>query len=151
MALGRGFSVRSAVTAVSAADDLIQVTAPSTMIVVIDRIVVTQGTVTAVEIKQLIGQRASAAGTGGALTPEEQEPGGPAASSTWLSNATTNATLAGAPYIDEQWNFLLPFVWHPKEGKEIVVPPSGIFVVRLNEAPAGAMDFNTYIDFREIG
>lgn len=149
--LGRAYSIRSRLTGISAADDLIQVTAASTHIIAIDKIKVTQGSILTAEFQQLLVQRASAAGTGGTITPEEQEPGGQAAASTWLQNTSTNATLTGAPYDAEEWNFLIPYQWHPKEGKEIVVPPSGILVVRLNTAPSGAIDLEVVVEFREIG
>lgn len=149
--IGRGFTARALITGLTGADDLLQFTAPSTMEVHLDKIKVTQGTVVTVEIKQLIVQRASAAGTGGAITPEEKEPGGPAASSTVLTNTSTNATLTGAPIESEQWNFLMPYQWHPKEGSEITIPPSGVLVIRMNEAPAGATDFEVVVDFREVG
>lgn len=150
--LGRGYTVRVARTTTTA-NDLIRGTAASSHLVAIEKIVVTQGSkVDAVELLRVIAQRQSAAGTGNALTPEKREQGAPTAASTWNDHQTTNGTLTGQPQVDESWNVLAPFVWKAgRDGDEIVLAPSGIWVVRLDTAPGASMVVRCDVEFREIG
>jgi hypothetical protein len=153
MALGRAATVRGT-RSISIADDLIQATVAADKLVIIDCFELSQSTVTAaIEVKEVIAQRAATtAGTGGALTAEANDPGDAVTGVTWLENTSTNATLTGSPLRSEAWNFLAPLIWRPKEdNEEWILGGQDIFVFRLNAAPAGATTFFYTVSYRVLG
>jgi len=145
------YTVRMAPTSQAAAKTLVTVTAPATTILVLLRAWVAQKTLTASELMRILLQRASAAGTSTAVTPEKHQPSDSVFGGVAGVNHTVEPTYTGIPFNNEQVNVLNGFVWVPMPEERIIVPPSGIIGLRLDTAPSGASDFTAGLVFGEIG
>lgn len=149
------YSVVHVIAALSAARDLIEITAPSTGIVELVSVYVSQDSDDATsesEMLPVIVQRASASGSGGsALTASKLANLGSAASSSIEGGNTSAATLSGVALHRDTFNVLSGYQWVPVEHERPIVPPSGIIVVRLDAAPSDAVDLKVTVFFREIG
>jgi hypothetical protein len=149
------YSVVHTIAALSAARDLIEITAPSTGIVELVSVYVSQDSDDATsesEMLPVIIQRASASGSGGsALTPSKLGGLTSAASSVVEGGNTSAATLSGVALHRDTFNVLSGYQWVPVEHERPVVPPSGLIVVRLDAPPSDAIDLKVSVFFREIG
>lgn len=147
----RVFTVRMAPTAVTVAKTLIRVSAPATTALVILRAWITQETkVTSEQLRALI-QRASTTGTGTATTPEKHEVGDAAFAGSAAVNLTAEPTLTGNPFNNEDFNILNGFIYVPMPEERVIVPPSGIIVLRSDIAPAASMTMTAGMTFGSLG
>lgn len=149
------YSVVHTISALAAARDLIEIAAPSTGVVELISVYVSQDSDDATsesEMLPVIVQRASVSGSGGSsLTPSKLWSLTSAASSTVEGGNTSNATLSGTALHRDSFNVLSGFAWVPTEFERPIVPPSGMIVVRLDAAPGDALDLKVTVFFREIG
>jgi hypothetical protein len=155
--MGRMYSAVFEGVSVSAAQDLFEITAPSTATVVIHSVSITQdASETSEQLPATIKRVPSpTSGSGGAsVTPRKLGgPGDAAAASTVERNNTTRATSGGtietlrrrAENVLNGWHWLFT----PEE--RIVVPPSGMVVVGLEQAPAAALTVSGELVFEELG
>lgn len=140
--------------AVTAAQDLFTVTAPSDAAVVIHAVYLGQSTDagdTESEQLSVILHRPSAAGSGGtSATPRPLQVGFPAAGSTVDVNDTTQATEGNIIHAD-CFNVMAGWVWIPTPECRPVISPSGLVTVELQTAPADSITMSGTILFEEIG
>lgn len=135
---------------VATAITVLQLTAPSTMVVEILSASATQSTSVTSAAAEIALVRKSATATGTtALTPLKLQPGGPAVSSTGARTATGEGT-DGDLLIGEGFNILNGWSYVPVPEERIFVPPSGIIALKFTAAPTSAT-WKTRIVFREIG
>jgi hypothetical protein len=141
---GRMYSISFADVSVSAAQDLINITATSGMAFKIHRIELGQRTLTAWESKpvKLIRLPATVtAGSGGAaVTPAKMNNGDVAATVTARANDTTPATTNGTPttLLARDWEFLNGFLVVFTPDERPVIAPSQAVQLNLPTAPSGA-------------
>lgn len=144
--------------AVSAAQDLFEITAPSNSQVVIRELRLGQysdfGDAQAEILSVLIMRGHTTTGSGGStVTPSNLSPKATAlsASSTVKANNTTVATN-GSPQtmIADTWNEQFPFLHLPRREECIVLDNNARLVVRIT-APADAITMNGTLMFEEIG
>lgn len=146
----RRYSVQVNAQAVTTAKDLVRVSAPATMVLVVMRAWVSQsGNVTS-EQSRVIIQRASNTQTGTTETPEKLEVGDPGATFTSQS-LTTDHTLTGDPPVDEGFNWVSGYLWVPAPEERIWVPPSGNLVLRLAVAPSASKSVSAGLIVGEVG
>ncbi|MCA1571362.1 MAG: hypothetical protein LC798_13780 [Chloroflexi bacterium] len=132
------YTARMAATALTAAKDLISIDAPATASMVVLRAAISQsGSETSDQVSALIRRATGAVGAGTVHTPRAHSPQAPAFPGTALVNLTTDET-AGDELYGEGFNLLNGFLWVPVPEERIVVPPSGIVVLRLHLAPAAS-------------
>ena len=148
--MGRMYSVVMDAVAVTAAQDLIRISAPSDAIVVIHEVKVTQENTETSDQVAIQLQRSSTDGTGSAATPEQFESGDPAFGGTAVTNLTVATTLSDLLW-REGFNVLNGFHWLPTPETRIVVSPSARFVVRIDDAPAASTTVTAVVLFEEIG
>lgn len=137
--------------AVTAAQDLVRISAPSTAIVVIHEVKVTNEDVETSNQVAYQLQRSSTDGTGTSATPEAFEEGSTAFGGTAVVDLTVDTTIDGVPLWKEGQNILNGFHWLPTPETRIVISPSARFVVRLDSAPAASTQMSATVVFEEIG
>jgi len=142
--------------AVSAAQDLFAITAPTTRSVVVHRIEVGQDTSETSEtlpIRLRRGVGATAGSGGSAVTPVRLRPGAQTASATVARNNTTAAT-AGSGTLStlarRAFNLVTGFVYDPAPEQRIVIAPGETFLANLPSAPDGALTVSAEIVFEEV-
>lgn len=136
--------------AVTTAKTLVELTAPSSAVLEVVSVRVGSSAI-ASENSTVQFLRKSVAGTGTSFTPVPVAAGMPAAGATCRVNCTVEGTVS-ATVDDAQWNLVSGFEWAAlSELSRIIVPPSGIFAVKLNTAPAASKDFAVVIEFIEKG
>lgn len=135
----------------AAADDVLQITAPADKVVFLRRAWIGQDSSTTADQIRAVIQRASAAGTGGAVTPEAHDPGDPAAGSTVLTNTTGNATLAGAPLVSEGFDARAGWLWVADPTAAIILGGQDVIVLRVEDGPTTSADFEVGFEFAEVG
>ncbi len=150
--MGRIYSSGFTAQAISVAtDDVFQVTAPSDAVVIIHSLSIAQSSS---ETSDQIGvtiQRATGTGTGGTtVTARPMQIGDTAFGGTTARNHTTQATTLTELHY-EAFNVLGGFRYLPAPDSRIVVSPSGIIVVRFEDAPVASTNFDLTIVFEEIG
>ena len=149
--MGRMYSVPFSGITVSAAQDLIRVSAPSTAVVVVHSVSITQDTDETSQQLPFQIHRASTDGSGGsAVTPTPLLVGDPAFAGTAARNNTTRAT-AGVVIRRRSENLLNGVHWVFTPEERIVIPPSGRVVVGLETAPAAGLPFSGEMIIEEIG
>jgi len=147
----RRYSVQVNAQSVSAAKDLINITAPSSMVLVVLRAWAGQsGDVTSEEARILL-QRCSTANSGTSETPEKLEAGDPAATFTAITLPGSANTLTGDPIIDEGFNWITGYLWVPAPEERIWIPPSGRLVLRLPSTPSAAKTVSAGMLVGEVG
>jgi hypothetical protein len=153
---GRMYSINFTDVSVSAAQDLISITATAGMAFKIHRIEGGQRSLTAWESKPVKLVRLPAtvtAGSGGsAVTPQKMNNGDAAATVTARANDTTPATTNGAASVllSEDFQFLngLLVVFTPDERP--VIAPSQAVALNLPTAPSGATNMSFTILIEEL-
>ena len=141
---GRMYSISFTDVSVSAAQDLINITATSGMAFKIHRIELGQRSLTAWESKPLKLIRLPAtvtAGSGGsAVTPAKMNNGDVAATVTARSNDTTPAGTGGTAttLMARDWEFLNGFLVVFTPDERPVIAPSQAVSLNLPTAPSGA-------------
>lgn len=146
----RRYSVQINAVSVSVAKDLIRISAPSSMVLVVLRAWVGQSGNNTSEQARIILQRASDTQTGTSETPQALEVGDPAATAT-AQTITADHALTGDPIIDEGFNWVSGYLWVPAPEERIWVPPSGRLVLRLPAAPSAAKTVSAGMVFAEVG
>lgn len=157
MGLGRFYTARIAPFANALAADrvLCRLSAPSTAILLIDRVwfgQISNSNLNELNAIRLV--RLSSDGSGGAtITPEKLAPLDTAFAGTMAAHdadgwtdPTVSATLDEVPF-----NLGAGFEWAPTGEDAIIVPPSGRFGMQLARAPAGTYTWSGGVRFREVG
>lgn len=155
--MGRMYSAAFDAVAVTAAQDLFEVVAPSDACVVIHAIVVGQDTDAGdaqdeqLRIRLIRGHATSGSG-GSSPTVAPLEFGDPAFGGTVEANNTTVAST-GTPVTmhSEPFNVRAGFVYRPTPEERITLSPSQRLVVNLPGAPADSLTMSGTIVFEEIG
>ncbi|MGB0971526.1 MAG: hypothetical protein ACPGVG_11250 [Mycobacterium sp.] len=151
---GRMYSAIFEKVAATAAQDLFEVVAPSTAIVVVHALYLSQDTEEGdaqSEMLSLLIHRGTATGSGGTSeTPNPLDPGDSAFGGTCEVNNTTQS-VEGTHLHSDAWNVQIPYqmVWTPETRP--VVPPSGLFIVELQDAPADSVTISGTLYFEEMG
>lgn len=152
----RLYAVTIDAVAVSALQDLFNVTATSGMALRIHSLTLGQKTLTTWEGKQVLCKRMPAtvtAGSGGSVaTPRPLINGDAAATFTAHINDTTPMTTNGtavALYSDV-WHFLNGLLWLPPPEHRPIIAPSQGFAVALPTAPSGSMTVSGTLIVEEL-
>jgi hypothetical protein len=148
---GRPFSLVMEGVSVSATQDLLEITCPSTCGLVLLSFTVTQDTDEVSQQLPLAIFRNSAAGSGGStLTPGVLDPGD-TVTATCKRNVTTPGTRSPAVALWRQsMNLLNGWLYVPVPEERIQVPPSGIIAINLVTAPSGALPFSVTANLMEL-
>ena len=149
---GRPYSVIMDAISVTAAKDLIRLSAPADAALAITKAWLGQEDVD--DLNETIAvqlQRASTDGTGTSATARPLAEGDPAFGGTAVVNLTADTT-AGVILTRENLNLASGWVWTPFALSEaIIVSPSQRIVLRLENAPAAARTMTAGLQFYEIG
>lgn len=154
--MGRLYSVNITDVAVSAAQDLINITATANMSFKLWRVELGQRTLTSWEAKTLKIIRHPAtvtAGTGGtAATPQKVNNGDAAATVTARINDTTAMTTSGTASVllQREWEFLNGFIWVPLPDERPVIAPSQGLAINLPTAPSASMTVSGFAIIEEL-
>lgn len=157
--MGRFYTAQFNGVAVTAQQDFFELAAPSTAVVVIHQVVLSQTTEVgdaqeeqlSILLKRGVG---STTGSGGSTpTPVKLETGYPSAGSTTKANNTTKMTAGTITTIhSDAWNERNPqWLYLPTPELRPVLSPSERFTVELATTPADSVTVNGTIYFEEIG
>lgn len=149
--MGRLYSVVMDAASVSAAKDLLRLSAPSTTVVCVHSVIVTQDESEVSEQLPFQLQRSSTDGTGTSRTPEKLMPGDAAFGGTAVVDLSADTTISGLPLHRESVNVLNGFYWKPVPEERIWLAPSGRFVCRLETAPASSLTLTLTCVFESFG
>lgn len=141
------------ISAISTAKTLMLLTAPSTAVLEILGVHVTNLDVETSEQLSIGLHRVTTIGapTGTSVTPEKHENGDATAAATVLANLTAEPTTYATNPINKQGvNNVAGYHYDPMPEERPTVPPSGAIGVRLLVAPA-AFNASVMIVYREIG
>lgn len=142
-------------TAVTAAQDLFEVNAPATGVVVIHRIFIGQSSDAADAQAEMLNVTIARSTTGGAgsggstLTARPHNFGGPTFGGVIEANNTTEATTQTIIF-DEAFNVQAGWFWVPTPEERITIPTSGILTVGLITVPSDSLTMHGSITFEEI-
>jgi hypothetical protein len=152
--MGRMYSVSNTVAGVTAAIDLLRISAPTDAVVVVHKVIVTQETEfgdAASEQLDVMFHRGSTDGSGGATpTASPLEVGDSAFGGTCATGNTTQST-DGTILHREAFNVMAGMYWSPTPEERIVLSPSGRFIASVETAPDDSIDFRVTAYFEEIG
>lgn len=150
--MGRMYTAAFSAVAVTVAQDLFEINAPSDAAVILHRVVITQGSDTDSEQLRFTIQRSTGtSGSGGStLTPAPLAVGDPAFGGTVEANNTTRATTLTMLH-SESANVLNGWDWHPTPECRITISPSGRVIVGLETAPADSLTMDGVMYFEEVG
>jgi len=152
----RAYSVISPAASISAAQDLVRITAPSDASLEILRASVSQrDSETSSQVEVLL-KRAASTGAGTAITPEAlfsgssnaQAYGGTAIA---VDSTGTASSTSVNPLVGEGFNLLNGWLYMPVPEERILVGPSSHLVVRLNSAPAAAAEITATVVVGVVG
>lgn len=153
---GMMYSANVAAVAVSAAQDVFEIVAPSDAVVVIHEVYISQtsdyGDAAAEGLQVKAIKNYSTSGSGGSTpTPTPLQSGFAAAGSTVEANNTTQAST-GTPLtlVADSFNVQIGYQWRATPETRIVLSPSQRLVWTLS-APADAVTLNATMIFEEIG
>lgn len=159
--MGRMYKATFKEIAVTAAQDLFEITAPTDATIVIHRIILAQSTeIGDAQEEQMRltfnrGVGSTTSGSGGAsVTPQPISDGDPAFGGTVERNNTTQMA-AGSGTLEEldalTWNLRVPldFIYTPEGRDEI--SPGNRFTVELESTPADSVTMSGTIIFEEKG
>lgn len=154
--MGRVYTFSTGLRAVTAAVDLLEITAAATKALRILRVTVSQSSDygdSNAEGLQVQLARAATTGSTGTPTTVTGRPHSPGDAAFAGSAKFGNDVDAGTqtPIVDEAWNAQAGFQWAPANDQYIEVAPSGIFVVHLSKIPADSLDILTTVTVEEIG
>lgn len=124
---------RSVTTAIS----ILQITAPSTMVLEVVRAWCMQSTSTTSAQQDIELVRKTATVTGTSITPVRLVTGDPTATFTALRTATAEGTEGDIPY-GEGFNVLNGWLYVPVPEERIWVAPSGMLALKFPATPASA-------------
>ncbi len=152
--VGRMYVVSAAVAGVTAAIDLIRISAPADAVVVVHKVVITQETEfgdAASEQMDIQFHRGSTDGSGGATPTARPLEVGDAAFGGTVATGNTSQSTEGTFLHHEAANVMAGFVWAATPEERIVLSPSGRLIVELPTAPDDSIDFRVFAAFEEIG
>ncbi len=150
--MARTYSIDTTIAALSTAKDILRLSAPSTGVVELIRVEVTQDASETSEQLPLSIFRASTAGTGTSRTARPYEVLDPAFSGSAVSDLSADTTKSPSePLWTSAQNVLAGWLYHPVPDERIVIPPSGSIAIRLEAAPAAALATRIVCTFKEIG
>jgi hypothetical protein len=145
------YSVVGDAQALAAAADLIEINAPSTAIVVLHEVHITQDTIETSEQMAFQIHRASTSGSGGsAQTAVLLEEGSTAFGGTCEKSNTSRGTEGDILYRISENILNGVHIIFPPECRP-VVSPSGRIVIGLESTPGASTTFSTTVIFEEIG
>lgn len=153
---GRFYTISVADVAVTAAQDIINITATANMAFKLWRVELGQKTLTTWEAKGIIIKRFPAtvtAGTGGsAATPRPMNNGDSAAVVTARINDTTPMTTnsTAVTLMARDWEFLNGFIWVPMPDERPVIAPSQGLNINLVTAPSASMTVSGFAVIEEL-
>lgn len=153
--MGRLYTVQFTNVAISATQDLFQISATANMAFAVHFIELGQKTLTTWEAKDVTIKRlpATVTVTGGtAATPQKLNNGDSAATVTATTNNTTATTTSGtaSTLFARDWEFLNGFFWMPNPEARPIIAPSQALVVNLGTAPSGSMTASGEIVIEEL-
>lgn len=131
---------------VSAAQDLVQLVAPSDRSLELTYAIVSGASLETAEVLPLGFWRATVAGTGTAATPQDVEGGGQVFGGSAAYNLTVAATKAATPLLRFGADVASGWEWEVRT-RGLVVPPGGILVLRVDAAPSGATPLTATLEF----
>lgn len=134
--------------AVSTAITILELAAPATAALRIERAWVTQSTSTTSAQTDITVLRKTATITGTALTPVALSTGDPAAAATAKRTATVEGTDGNVLY-GEGFNVLNGWVYVPVPEERLFVPPSGLIALKFPTAPPN-VTYRYGITFTEL-
>lgn len=154
MMLGRMYSAVFEKVAVSAAQDLFEIVAPSDAIVVIHSIKLGQssdaGDSESEQLNILLHRGSTSGSAGSSVTPSPLQVGDAAFGGTVEANNTTQGTEG--TFIDAIcFNVMAGMQEILTPELEVVLSPSGRLIIELQDAPGDALTMNGSVQFREIG
>lgn len=152
--MGRIYSASFEEVAVSAAQDLFEVVAPSDAAVIVHSVTITQSSDAGdaqAEMLPILIHRGTATGSGGTtVTPSPLQVGDTAFGGTVEAN-NTSQSVEGTFLHAEAFNVQIGFYYLPPPEDRPVVSPSALFIVELQSAPSDAITTNGTVIFEEIG
>lgn len=154
MSSGRMYSATFEEVAVTAVQDLFEINAPSTAVVKIHSLHISQssdaGDAQSEQLNVLIHRGTTSGSGGSAPTARPLMEGTAAFAGTVEANNTTQST-EGVQLHAESFNVMagLVIVWTPETRP--VIPPSGRLIVELQTAPADSLTMSGTIYFEAIG
>jgi hypothetical protein len=149
--MGRMYTATVDAISVSAAKDLLRISAPSDAIVRLWEVRITQDASETSEQLPFQIHRGNSDGTGTSLTLRPTSPGDAAFGGTAVYDLSADTTVDHV-LVREGINVLTGFQWAPTmEGGVLVAAPSGRLVVRLDAAPTAALTFNVWALVEELG
>ncbi len=155
--MGRVYAASFADVAVTAIQDLFQITAHSTGVVVLHEVHVSQRSDVGDAAEEILllelTRDYTVTGSGGStVTPTPVNPGDTAFGGTVLANSTVQAGT-GTPVSLGRWTFNIRAgfdkVWTPETRP--IVRPSGIIVLELPVAPADSLTMSGTLVFEALG
>jgi hypothetical protein len=149
--MGRKYTALLDGSGIAAAGDLMRLSAPSDAIVQIHEVLLTQDASETSEQLAVQLQRSSTDGTGTSTTPEKLEASDATFGGTVVRALSSDTTISGSPIFRMAQNTLNGWHWLFTPEMRPVLPPSGRFVVRLDDSPAAALTLTLVITFEEIG
>lgn len=148
----RRYSVPMLKQSVSAAKDLIVITAPSTKVLVLLRANIGQdGDTTSEQNLWSIFRITGGPNTGTSITPKALDAGDPAAAFTASYLPASANTKSGVAMEARPFNWLIGDEWVPEPESRIWVPAGSSVIVRLEDAPAAAKTVTCKVTVGEIG
>lgn len=148
--------------AVSAAQDLFEITAPTDAAVIVHSVRVGQSSdfgdaaAEGLSISMVRGEATTSGSGGSTVTPAPLEAGFAAAGSTVEANNTTKQTV-GSPagtltvLYNDAFNVQVGFLYQPVPEERPIISPGDLFTVELVGAPTDALTMSGTIVFEEIG
>lgn len=152
---GHVYSVVIEGTAITAAQDLFELTAPTGRSVTIHRLEVDQDDIEVSEVLPIrcrVGTGATAGSGGSAVTPVRLRPGARAAATTVARNNTTAATAGSGTLVTvvrRSFNLVTGLVYAPAPEEKVVIRDGQTFIVNLPTAPAGSTKISAELIFEE--
>ena len=148
--MSRVYTVTMDAVAVTAAKDLMRISAPSDSMVIIHEVTVDQDASETSEQLVIQLQRSSTDGTGTSATARPHEVGSVAFGGTAVVNLSADTTMS-VILRRNSFNVLNGYQFFPTPEGRYVVSPSARFVVRLETAPAASLNMNVNVIIEEIG
>lgn len=148
------FSAPISISDANAAIDVVELTAPSGTVVAILEVEFGQigfyqdANAQALHVSL---NRASAGGSGGTLAVTSVAHGTSGTASSVIDVGNTTRATQSARFKNYPWNIQAPFRWTPTPEMQIFVPPSGIFVVGIEDTPpTGTFEVLGSITYAEL-
>lgn len=152
--MSRMYSAVFEEVAVTAAQDLFEIVAPSDAIVWIHSVSITQSSDAGdaqSEMLNLLYHRGSTSGSGGsAVTPTPLNVGDSAFGGTAEANNTSQST-EGTKLRAECFNVLAGYIWQPTPEERICLSPSGRLIIELQTTPADSLTMSGTVILEEVG